>query len=110
MSTEITSGFTPLFERVLIKPDAVETRTETGIVLPVESRKRPNTGKVIALGHSVPENTKCPVKEGDTVLYQRYSGLDVKWNDENYHLVMANDLLAILNKDSQTEFQISDNA
>lgn len=110
MSTEIKTGLTPLFERVLIKPDAVETKTETGIVLPVESRKRSNTGTVVALGHAVPENTKCPVKEGDKVLYQRYSGLDVKWNDEDYHLVMANDLLAILNKDSQTDFSITDHA
>ena len=68
--------FTPLFERVLIKPDSVETKTETGIILPVESRKRPNTGLVISIGHLVAENSKCPVKVGDRVLYQRYSGLE----------------------------------
>ena len=88
MSTN--TEFTPLFERVLIKPDSVETKTETGIILPVESRKRPNTGIVISLGHLVADNSKCPVKEGDRVLYQRYSGLDVKVSGEMHHLVMAN--------------------
>jgi chaperonin GroES len=102
--------FTPLFERVLIKPDSVETKTETGIILPVESRKRPNTGIVISLGHLVSDNSKCPVKEGDRVLYQRYSGLDVKVNGEAHHLVMANDLVGIINNNANSTIEIADYA
>jgi co-chaperonin GroES (HSP10) len=47
MSTDAKTGFKPLFERILIKPDSVEKKTETGIILPVEARKRPNTGYVL---------------------------------------------------------------
>jgi chaperonin GroES len=107
---EENKEFMPLFERVLIKPDSVETKTETGIILPVEARKRPNTGIVIALGHSVPNNTNCPVQVGDKVLYLRYSGMDVKVNGDLHHLVMANDLVAIINKNSGTTIEISDYA
>jgi chaperonin GroES len=81
----------PLFERVLVIPDKVEDVTETGIVLPVESRKRPNTGKVVSVGHLV--ESKCPIKIGDHILYQRYSGLEVTHNGQAYHMIMANDIL-----------------
>jgi chaperonin GroES len=110
MSTEIKNGFIPLFERILVLPDSVETKTETGIIISVDARKRPNTGKVISLGHLVSNNSGCPVKEGDKVLYQRYSGLDVTWEGQQYHLVMANDLLAIINKDNETQFDLTENA
>lgn len=108
MSIDVTKGFIPLFERLLIMPDSVEVKTETGILLSVDARKRPNTGTVMSLGHLVADNSKCPVKVGDKVLYQRYSGLDVKWNEQNYHLVMANDLLAIINKDQETQFELNE--
>lgn len=104
------SEFIPLFERVLVKPNVVETQTETGIILPVESRKRPNSGTVVSIGHMVSKNSECPVKEGDHVLYLRYSGMDVKVNGELHHLVMANDLVAIINKDAATSIEISDYA
>lgn len=107
MSISVNEGFIPLFERVMILPDAVESKTETGIILSVDARKRPNTGIVISLGHLVGNNSGCPVKVGDRVLYQRYSGLDVTWDGKNYHLVMANDLLAIINKDQDTQFTLN---
>jgi chaperonin GroES len=81
----------PLFERIMILPDKVEVVTETGIVLPVEARKRPNTGIVISIGHLVEK--ACPIKPGDHVLYQRYSGLEVTSGGTMYHMVLANDLL-----------------
>lgn len=104
MSVEVTNGFIPLFERIMILPDKVETKTKTGILLAVESRKRPNTGTVTAIGHLLDGNAKCPIKVGDKVLYQRYSGLNFTWDSTEYHLVMANDLLAIINKDEETNF------
>lgn len=107
MSISVNEGFVPLFERVMILPDEVELKTETGIILSVDARKRPNTGTVISLGHLVEHNSKCPVKVGDRVLYQRYSGLDVNWDGKNYHLVMANDLLAIIKKDKDTQFSLN---
>lgn len=107
MSISVNEGFIPLFERVMILPDEVEVKTETGIILSVDARKRPNTGVVVSLGHLVKNNSGCPVKVGDRVLYQRYSGLDVNWNGKGYHLVMANDLLAIINRDKDTKFSLN---
>lgn len=107
MNTETPLGFIPLFERVLVLPDDVELVTETGIVLSVDARKRSNTGTVIALGHLITEHAKCPVKVGDKILYQRYSGLEVKWASTNYHLIMANDLLAIINNVQEKQFDVS---
>ena len=110
MSVDIKTGFQPLFERLLVLPDTVEKKTETGIILSVDARKRPNTGTVISVGHAVPNNSGCPVKAGDKVLYQRYSGLDVTWDGVGYHLLIANDLLAIINKDQDTQFELKENA
>jgi chaperonin GroES len=110
MSIDIKNGFMPLFERILVLPDSIETKTETGILLSVDARKRPNTGKVISVGHMVANNSNCPVKDGDRVLYQRYSGLEVTWQGVNYHLVMANDLLAIINTDQDTQFELKEHA
>jgi len=110
MSTPIKGGFVPLFERILVLPDSVESKTETGIILSVDARKRPNTGVVISIGHLVSSNSGCPIKEGDRVLYQRYSGLDVQWDGTNYHIIMANDLVAIINKDETTQFELKENA
>lgn len=106
MDAPIHEEFTPLFERVLILPDAVEVKTETGIILSVDARKRPNTGKIISAGHLINE-AKCPIKVGDRVLYQRYSGLDVTLDGQIYHLVMANDLLGVLSKDSTAKFSLN---
>jgi chaperonin GroES len=102
MSTSVEIGFVPLFERIMVKPDPVEKSTKSGIVLAVESRKRPNTGVIVAMGHMITNAPKAPMKVGDRVLYQRYSGLDVAWNGVDYHLIMANDLLAVINKDEET--------
>jgi chaperonin GroES len=63
-------------------------------VLPVEARKRPNIGTVIECGPLVADS-KLPIKVGDTVLYQRYAGMDITLHGELYHLVMANDVLGI---------------
>jgi chaperonin GroES len=102
--------FLPLFERVLIKPNDIEKKTETGIILPIEARKRPNSGKIVAIGHLVSKNNDSPIKIDDQVLYLRYSGMDVKVNGELHHLVMANDLIAVINKNSGTTIEISDYA
>jgi len=104
--TEIT-GFTPLFERVLIKPDEPEKLTETGIILPASSIKRPNTGTIMAVGHLI-SDSKVPIKIGDHVLYLRYSGFDTVINGENYHLVMVNDLVGIIDNSGSNTFELKD--
>jgi chaperonin GroES len=100
-------GFIPLFERVLIKPDEPEKLTETGIILPASSIKRPNTGIVMAIGHLVGQS-KAPINIGDHVLYLRYSGFDTVINGETYHLVMVNDLVGIIDNSGSNTFELKD--
>jgi co-chaperonin GroES (HSP10) len=63
----------------------------------------------MAIGHLVAES-RCPVKIGDHVLYLRYSGFDVVISGETYHLVMANDLVGIIDKSINTSFELKDYA
>ena len=108
MAAEIT-GVTPLFERVLILPDEIEKQTETGIIIPNDARKRPNTGIVVSVGHLV-SKSGCPVKDGDRVLYLRYSGLDLAIGGVIHHLVMANDLVCIIDNNINATLELKDYA
>ena len=108
MATKIY-GFKPLYERVLIRPDSVEKETETGIILPPESRQRPNSGEIVALGHLV-EGDKSPFNVGDRVLYMKYAGFDVEIDGEMLHLVMANDLVGVIDNSINKSFEIKNYA
>lgn len=102
-------GFTPLYERVLIRPDGIEKETDSGIILPPESRKRPNSGEIVSLGH-LASVSNAPFKVGDHVLYMRYAGFDVEIDGELLHLVMANDLVGIIDNSVNKSFEIKDYA
>lgn len=83
----------PLGENVLIKPEKSEKKTDLGIYLPQNaSQEKPQKGKVIAVGDS----EKIKVKKGQTVIYKRYSGADIKISGEEYIIVEAEDVLAIV--------------
>lgn len=88
MSTPII----PLLDRVLIKPDDQQETTQSGIILPPDTRKRSNSGTVIALGESASVGTK--LFPGDKVIYQRHAGLDMEWQGEKYLIVLAHEVVA----------------
>ena len=96
-------NFQPLGDRVIIKPLDPETKTKGGIVLPDTVKEKPQEGKVIAVGKGkVLDNgsvQKPEVKEGDTVLYGKYSGTEVTTKDgEEVLIVREEDILAIVKK------------
>jgi chaperonin GroES len=83
----------PLGENVLIAPEKPEKKTSAGIYLPESSsEERPQQGKVIAVG----ESEKIKVKKGQTVVYSRYGGSEVKIDGEDYLIVPSKDLLAVV--------------
>lgn len=92
--TPSSIGFTPLFERVLILPDKIETVSSSGIITSVNTNDRPNTGKIIAIGHLC-NTPNLPISLNDHVIYQKYAGLNIELNGILYHLVMVNDILGI---------------
>jgi len=94
----MNSPIIPIYDRVVIKPDEQNKKTETGIILPPDTRKRSNSGTVIAVGGGT--ERPIPLEAGDKVIYQRHAGLDMQWNGENYLIVLAHEIVAKIQTDS----------
>ena len=90
---------TPLFDRVVVKPDIQTTTTKSGIVLPSTSQERPQVGKVIAVGSGLDidsNNVGMQVRIGDTVLFNKFAGGEIKVDDETLIVIRQIDLIAIM--------------
>jgi chaperonin GroES len=85
----------PLGDRVVLKQLEAEETTKSGIVLPGQSKEKPQQAEVIAVGPGT-EEVKMEVKKGDQVIYSKYSGTDVKLDDTEYIIVKQSDILAIV--------------
>jgi chaperonin GroES len=90
----------PLGDRLIVEPIEQEEVTASGIVLPETAKEKPMQGKVVAAG---PGGRKedgsriaMDVKEGDTVLYAKYAGTEVKIGDKKYLIFRETDVLAIV--------------
>jgi chaperonin GroES len=90
----------PLGDRVLIQALDSQQKLKSGIIIPDTAKERPDEGRVIAVGPGrVGENGKriAPeVKQGDTILYGRYSGTEVELEDTEYLILREADILAVL--------------
>ncbi len=90
----------PLGDRVVLKVLEAEEKTASGIVLPDTAKEKPQQGKIVAVGpgkHSE-EGKLIPmsVKAGDTVLFAKYAGTEVKYEGEELLILRESDLLAIV--------------
>lgn len=85
----------PLYERVLVKPREKETRTKQGIILPEKAVKKPNIGIVVNTGDGTKHNEMI-VKPGDQILFNRYAGLELMYKGEKHYVIMANEIIGIL--------------
>jgi chaperonin GroES len=91
----------PLEDRVVVKPLDAEQTTASGLVIPDTAKEKPQEGVVLAVGPGrFEDGNRLPldVKEGDVVLYSKYGGTEVKYNGEEYLVLSARDLLAIVEK------------
>jgi chaperonin GroES len=90
----------PLGDRVIVQPKAKEEVTKSGIVLPDSASEKPQEGSVLAVGPGrVLDNGKrveMEVKSGDTVLFAKYAGTEVKLDGDEYLVIRESDLLAIV--------------
>ncbi len=89
----------PLGDRVVIKQLVAEETTKSGIVLPGQSKEKPQQAEVIAVGPGGVvdgKEVKMQVKPGDQIIYSKYAGTEVKLDDEEYIIVKQNDILAIV--------------
>jgi chaperonin GroES len=91
----------PLDDRVVVKPGDEQEITVSGIVIPDTAKEKPQEGEVMAVGPGrFEDGTRVPmdVKAGDTVLYSKYGGTEVKVEGEEYLVLSARDILAIVKK------------
>ncbi|MDE6717924.1 MAG: co-chaperone GroES [Muribaculaceae bacterium] len=85
----------PLSDRVLIEPTAAEEVTMAGIIIPDSAKEKPLKGKVIAVGTGT-KDEEMVLKEGDTVLYGKYSGTEIEFEGTKYLMMRQSDVLAIV--------------
>ena len=89
----------PLQDRVLIKMVETEETTKSGIILASGAKEKPQIAEVIVVGpgkQSKDEEIKMNVKQGDKVIVSKYSGTEVKYEDEEYMIVKQDDILAVV--------------
>ena len=89
----------PLGDRVVLKQLVAEETTKSGIVLPGQSKEKPQQAEVIAVGPGgvvEGKEVKMEVKVGDQVIYSKYAGTDVKLDEDEYIIVKKNDILAVI--------------
>lgn len=96
------SGVTPLADRVVIDPTAVETTTSFGLIIPeTASKEKPETGIVVAVGPGKTSDNgslvAVGVNVGDKVMFNKYGYDEVKVNGKEYYIVSEQNILAILN-------------
>ncbi len=90
----------PLSDRLVVKPLDAEEKTKSGIILPDTAKEKPQEGKVIAVGTGrlLEEGgiKALEVKNGDRVLYGKYSGTEVSIEGEDYLILREEDVLAVV--------------
>lgn len=85
----------PLGDRVLIKPTPAEEVTVSGIIIPDSAKEKPLKGTVVAAADGTKDEPMV-VKEGDTVLFGKYAGSELKLDEEVYIIMRQSDILAVV--------------
>ncbi len=102
MTTATKVVLKPLEDRIVVKPLEAEQVTASGLVIPDTAKEKPQEGEVLAVGPGRVDDrgTRVPVdvSVGDIVLYSKYGGTEVKYSGEQYLVLSARDVLAIIEK------------
>ena len=102
MTTATKVVLKPLEDRIVVQPLEAEQVTASGLVIPDTAKEKPQEGKVLAVGPARfdDKGARVPVdvQVGDVVLYSKYGGTEVKYSGEEYLVLSARDVLAIIEK------------
>ena len=95
--------FRPLHDRVVVKRIDAEEKSSGGIIIPDTAKEKPQEGTVVAVGpgrwdEDGEKRIPLDVSEGDTVIYSKYGGTEIKYNGEEYLILSARDVLAVVSK------------
>jgi chaperonin GroES len=92
----------PLEDRIVVRPSAAEQVTASGLVIPDTAQEKPQEAEVIAVGPGRVDDkgVRIPVdvSVGDMVIFSKYGGTELKYNNEEYLVLSARDVLAIVTK------------
>ena len=93
----------PLEDRILVQPLDAEQKTQSGLVIPDTAKEKPQEGKVLAVGpgrfnEDGDERVPMDVSVGDVVVYSKYGGTEIKYQGEDYLILSARDVLAVVEK------------
>jgi len=93
----------PLEDKILVQANEAETTTASGLVIPDTAKEKPQEGTVVAVGpgrwdEDGEKRIPLDVAEGDTVIYSKYGGTEIKYNNEEYLILSARDVLAVVSK------------
>ncbi len=91
----------PLEDKIVVQASEAEATTASGLVIPDTAKEKPQEGKVMAVGPGrvTDAGNRVPVdvNVGDVVIYSKYGGTEVKYNGEDYLILSARDVLAVIN-------------
>ena len=85
----------PLSDRVVIEQKKAEEKTASGLFIPDTAKEKPLQGTVVAVGPGTSE-VVMEVKVGDNVLYGKYAGTEITFDNQDYLIMKQNDILAII--------------
>ena len=92
--------FRPLHDRVLVERVEEDSKTASGIIIPDTAKEKPMQGKIIAVGSGSRDETgklvPLDVKAGDTILFGKYSGTDVKIDGTEYLIMRESDIFGVI--------------
>lgn len=102
MTQVMIKQISPLAGYVVVEPVELQTKTDSGIYLPGSNEEKPQMGTVVAISAKhITENgteVKCPVKVGDTVLYKKWGGNEVKAEGKEVQVLKYDDMIAVITK------------
>ena len=93
----------PLEDKILVQANEAETTTASGLVIPDTAKEKPQEGTVVAVGpgrwdEDGDKRIPLDVSKGDVVIYSKYGGTEIKYNGEEYLILSARDVLAVVSK------------
>ena len=92
--------FRPLHDRVLVKRIEAEEKTKSGLIIPDTAKEKPMEGEVVSVGSGIRQEngsvTPLDVKAGDRVLFGKWSGTEIKLNNQDFIVMKESDIMGIL--------------
>jgi chaperonin GroES len=101
VTTATKVNIKPLEDRIVVTVLESEQTTASGIVIPDTAKEKPQEGTVLAVGPGRFENGQrlpLDIKEGDTVIFSKYGGTEIKYGADEYLILSARDVLAVVQK------------